>query len=44
MKKVLFAMFVACTLLSACASSDDKAAATEKTRSNAVEQLPAEDK
>ena len=44
MKKVLCAMFVASALLTACAATDDKATATEKTRSNTVEQLPAEDK
>ena len=42
MKKIILALLVACTVLSACASND--AAAPKKTRSNAAETLPCEDK
>ena len=41
MKKIVFALLIACTVLSACASND---AAPEKTRSNTAETLPCEDK
>lgn len=42
MKYAIFALFIACTVLTAC-SSDDKAK-TSKTRANSAEYLPAEDK
>ena len=41
MKHILFALLVACTVLTACASND---APKTKTRSSGAETLPAENK
>lgn len=42
MKKIVIAMLIACAFVSACSSNKTDDAA--KTRSSAVETLPAEDK
>ena len=42
MKKVLIAVLIACTFVSACTCSN--ADTTAKTRSSVAERLPAEDK
>jgi hypothetical protein len=41
MKKILIAMLIACACVTACASND---AGSARTRSSAVETLPAENK
>ncbi|MGN1091247.1 MAG: hypothetical protein ACI4RJ_01985 [Alphaproteobacteria bacterium] len=42
MKKIVIALLIACACVSACSSTND--AAATKTRSSAVETLPAENK
>ena len=42
MKKIIIAMLIACACVTACSSNNTNGAA--KTRSSAVETLPAEDK
>lgn len=42
MKKIIFALLIACAFVSACSSTNTDDAA--KTRSSAAETLPAEDK